>query len=156
MFSYDPDTGMFRRIKARPGFAVGSKVGAVNNDGYIIIGIDGKYFKAHQLAWLYVNNEWPSDEVDHKNGNRLDNRIRNLRVVNHAGNMQNQGKRRNNKSGYKGVAWFKATSKWHAQIYANGKKHHLGFFDNVEDAAEAYALAAAKYHQCNPAAAGVC
>lgn len=67
-------------------------------------------------------------EVDHKNRNGLDNRISNLQVVTHAKNMLNKGLRLDNATGYAGVSWDGIKNKWHAQIFAQGKQKHLGFF----------------------------
>lgn len=81
-------------------------------------------------------------EVDHINGDKLDNRRRNLRVCTSAENKRNTGIRRTNTSGYKGVTWQKNRQKWKAQIQYEGVNRHLGLFINKEDAARAYASAA--------------
>lgn len=84
--------------------------------------------------------------VDHKNGNGLDNRRSNLRIVNRSQNQWNTEKQRNNKSGHKGVFWYKRSRKWRAKIMVHGKTIELGLFTEVESAAAAYNAAAAKYH----------
>lgn len=85
-------------------------------------------------------------QVDHINGNRLDNRKSNLRAATNAQNNQNKRSPRNNRSGYKGVSWCKERNKWAAQIQVNGRQKNLGRFDNVEDAIRAYDEAARKLH----------
>lgn len=84
--------------------------------------------------------------VDHINGNGLDNRRENLRLCTHAQNLQNQKRKKNNTSGIKGVSWCSKSRKWDARIRLNMKQFYLGKFSSKEDAANAYAQAALKYH----------
>lgn len=84
--------------------------------------------------------------VDHINGDKLDNRKANLRVVTASQNLMNRGPQANNASGYKGVYWIKEKRKWRAEIAYSGIRKHLGYFTNVHDAARAYNEAARKYH----------
>ena len=85
-------------------------------------------------------------EIDHINGNGLDNQRDNLRVCKKSENLWNSGKSKNNKSGYKGVCWSKVIKKWRVQIMINGKLIYLGVFKNIKDAAMAYKEASLKYH----------
>lgn len=80
----------------------------------------------------------PGQEIDHSNGNDLDNRIDNLRFCNRNQNCGNARKQRNCSSQYKGVSWCKRTGKWLAQITYNYKNHNLGYFDNESEAAKVY------------------
>jgi len=84
-----------------------------------------------------------SNEIDHINGDKLDNRRENLRSATRSQNMMNSGKPKNNTSGHKGVSWHR--NKWEARIIINGKKKHLGCFEDKEEAAKAYKEAAEKY-----------
>ena len=83
--------------------------------------------------------------VDHINHNTLDNRKNNLRICNRKENAQNMKKPSSNKSGYKGVSWFKTRNKWRVAIVFNGKQIHAGYFENILDAAKAYNAAATKF-----------
>jgi len=85
-------------------------------------------------------------QVDHINGNVLDNRRSNLRICDHAENMRNRRISKNNTSGYKGVSWEKKKRKWGASIKVNRKTIHLGWFNDLEKAYEAYVAASQKYH----------
>jgi hypothetical protein len=76
--------------------------------------------------------------VDHINGDGLDNRRANLRVCTNAENGRNQRLSKNNKSGYKGVSWFKRDKKWRSKIKHEGKSRCIGLFDCPEKAARAY------------------
>ncbi len=87
-----------------------------------------------------------SEFIDHINGDGLDNRRENLRLASHTENNQNRRINRNNTSGYKGVYWNKNEGKWRARIMAHGKRHVLGQFVSIIDAAKAYNDAALKYY----------
>lgn len=85
-------------------------------------------------------------EVDHINGDGLDNRRENLRVCTHGENLRNQGLQANNRSGYRGVSWSKKEKKWVTYIKVDNKRQFVGQFDEKENAARAYDEAARKYH----------
>ena len=130
---YDPLTGIFTRKKyARKG----KNAGGFDTHGYIHIGVNGKQYKAHQLAWLYVYGEFPKNQIDHINGNRKDNRIENLRVVSSVINNLNR-------STAKGV--YKHQNKFRARIKINGKHLHLGLFETEDLAKKAYLSAKKEY-----------
>lgn len=101
---------------------------------------------AHRAAWAIHYGEIPQQHIDHIDGNKLNNRIENLRICTHNQNQHNQGIRVTNKSGYKGVSFMKSLGKWQAQICCNSKVKHLGFFMGKEDAAHAYDRAALEIH----------
>lgn len=147
LLHYDPKTGQFTWLANRSRIAkIGAFAGTDHSDGYTVIGIAGRVYKAHRLAWFYVHGEWPSDQVDHINHDRKDNRIANLRLADNSKNQANSRARKTNKSGLKGVYWNKSIKKWHAQIYAQGRKRHLGFFKTPQAAHSAYSDAAVAFH----------
>ena len=86
----------------------------------------------------------PGEIVDHINGCPWDNRKENLRIVTDKENARNSKLYNTNKSGYKGVAVYK-NGRWTAQITVNYRKLHLGVYDDVEEAAEAYNEAAIEH-----------
>ena len=94
----------------------------------------------------FILNAPKGMEVDHINGNGLDNRKENIRICSHAENMRNQKMRKNNISGLRGVCWDKKKKEWGANIYLNYKQIRLGSFSDMKDAALAYNEAAKKYH----------
>lgn len=117
---------------------VGDIAGSVDVRGYVHIGIEGKIYYAHRLAFLYMTGSLPEKEVDHKNQNKTDNSWENLRECNRSQNGANIGKQRNNKSGYKGVSLHKTTGKWKSQISINGKNTYLGIFSDKLEAVAVY------------------
>jgi hypothetical protein len=93
-----------------------------------------------------ILNAPDSHEVDHIDGDGLNNRRSNLRLASRAQNQKNRARPVSNSSGVKGVTWHAARGKWQAQISADNKHYNLGRFDKIEDAAAAYAAASAKLH----------
>jgi hypothetical protein len=88
-----------------------------------------------------------SEQVDHEDLNPLNNRKHNLRLATPSQNVANRRKPRNNSSGYKGVTWYKRTSRWCAQICVNRKRINLGYYDTPGEAHEVYRKAADKLHR---------
>jgi len=130
---YHPITGVFTRLNAPQ-----KKTGSVNKGGYLQISIKCKLYYAHRLAWLYMTGEWPKNQIDHINHEKLDNRITNLREVTNQENGRNQKPRKQSKSGAIGVSPYireGRCDRWQAQINSsNGTPVHLGFFIRKEDA----------------------
>ena len=123
---------------------VGQKLGKLKRQ-YYCISVFGRWYKAHRLIFLMFNGYLP-EVVDHKDRDKLNNCIDNLRAATKAQNERNRTKYSNNTSGYKGVWLDKRSQKWIAEITVNGKSLKLGTFRTPESAAEAYDSAALKYH----------
>jgi hypothetical protein len=127
LVEYDPQTGIFTRKAASQKGLIGATAGWIYN-GYLYLRVDKTIYKGHRLAWFYVYGEWPPGDIDHINGNRADNRVDNLRVVDDAINSKNQRLYKNNKSGVPGVKLKKATGVWEVylgsspRIYAGGSR----------------------------------
>lgn len=138
---YDPISGTFTWRVSRVKVSAGDRAGKKTKDGYIHIGVDGRRYQAHRLAFLYMTGEMPEGLVDHKNLDRSDNSWDNLRAATNSQNQGNTALRQNNKSGFKGVSWHAAEGRWRAVIGIDGKKVFLGYADAPELAHEAYCAA---------------
>lgn len=147
LLHYDKDSGEFTwKVSPSPHVKEGMTAGWVDGAGYITISLFRTSYKAHNLAWLYVNGDWPKDFLDHINRVRSDNRINNLREATRAQNGWNRKFNKNNTSGFKGVSYFKPLRKWRAAIDCNYERIHLGYFDKKEEAGAAYKEAALRLH----------
>lgn len=124
---------------------LGVEAGTLMSIGYRSLMILKKHYYTHRLIWLMEYGELP-DIIDHIDGDRLNNRIGNLRSCTRQQNNMNVGPKSNNKTGYKGVSWHKQTSKYMARITDSGKIVHLGMFACKHEAARAYNEAALRYH----------
>ena len=83
-------------------------------------------------------NPPPSYDIDHINGDGLDNQRDNLRLATRSQNLANSCRHNDSSSPWKGVYWDKGAGKWRAHIRINGKKKCIGNFTTAEDAAKAY------------------
>ena len=164
LISYDPETGnctwrvrsvhLFEddtlktageRCAIWNGLFAGIEVGSLNCQGYRRTVIGGKLFYLHRIIFSIVMGRWPTVFVDHRNGDRLDNRWSNLREASRSQNLQNSPLRANSRSGFKGVFWDGQYGKWHARINISGRPKYLGRFDRAADAHAAYVRAAVRY-----------
>jgi hypothetical protein len=137
LFDYDKNTGAFTRKASRGRGKANQITGNADNKGYILLVIDGKKYKAHRIAWMYVYGEDPGDlEIEHKSGNRSDNSIHNLRKATRSQNNANKKSK-----GYRKTA----SGKYTAQIKIKGKQKYLGSFDCPLLARLAYEKAAKIY-----------
>lgn len=136
LFYYDPLVGDF--IRRKNGIGKGNKKGAVAgalaSDGYIQTRINGKIYKNHRLAWLYMYGYFPENDLDHKDKIKHHNWITNLREVSRQCNLRNTGNRKNNISGVKGVSWYKNYKKWKVCLMVSNKSKHLGYHENFDEA----------------------
>ena len=111
----------------------GAVAGTITDQGYMSVTVCYKRLKAHRVVWCLVNGVWPNGEIDHIDGNTLNNKIENLRVVTHKENMKNQKVRVSNKSGLIGVHWSNDRCKWVSSISKSGKLKCIGrFHDKFE------------------------
>ena len=147
MFWVDRFTGDLRRLTNRTNSPVNSVAGFIDNSvGYRKIKIKSVRYYAHRLVWLYHFGKWPSDQIDHIDGDKLNNKIDNLRVVTNQENQKNAKLPSTNTSGVMGVCVHNQTQKWRAQIQDDGKNKFLGLFDNFEEAVAARQAAERKYN----------
>ena len=146
LVNYNPDTGIFtwlNRDNEQWNSRYANTVAGVKSHGYILIGVTygNKKIKirAHRLAWFIMNSEMPTDQIDHINGIKSDNRLDNLRDVTVQQNAQNKLKaQKNSDSKMLGVSWHKKAKKWQAHICVYKERKYLGLFADIQDAQEAY------------------
>lgn len=145
---YDPVSGVFTRLTKTNNV---QKMGTIDEKGRLHIGVKYNIYRAHRLAWLYVHGEWPKGDVDHIDGNPLNNAIANLRDVSRSVNMQNQRRARaDSKTGLLGVyrRTDNRTKPYRAAIVPkNGKRVNLGNFASAEAAHAAYLAAKRQLHE---------
>lgn len=149
LLHYDPDTGLFTwLVRTGPNVYAGNIAGYLHKStGYIRCTYDGQKYQSHRLAWLYTHGQYPSNLLDHINGNKTDNRLSNLREATYSENSQNRSKAgSNNVSGFLGVSFHKVTNKFRSQIKLFGKTTYLGAFKTPEEAYEVYLKAKRELH----------
>lgn len=134
---YDPAAGRFTWKK---------EPGTISN-GYRYIRVNQKMLLAHRIAWLMSTGEDPEGLViDHINGDRLDNRIDNLRLATYSQNSANAKRHSRNTSGLKGASRVLKNGRWggrwQSSITYQGRQMHLGSFGTKEEAHAAYLSAA--------------
>ena len=143
LLRYDPATGILTwavPMRDRRGQTLGERADTSNGD-YRGIEICGLRFLAHRVIWFFVTGRWPSDMIDHADGDGHNNRWTNLRD---ASNEQNQGNRRAQTSGLKGIYLDRRRGKWRANITDSGRSVKLGSFDCPAAAHFTYLVAADK------------
>ena len=145
ILDYNPETGVFTWKVDRKRVKKGGIAGNIHPSGYRFIRVAGRSYCAHRLAWFFYYNEWPKGHLDHKDRDRANNAISNLRECTPRENQHNSTSSRGS-SKYRGVSWQKSRNKWRAEIGANNKRVYLGSFDDELDAANAYREAKEKYH----------
>jgi hypothetical protein len=151
LLDYDPKTGVMRWRRRNPtchgdlivnGKFAGKRAGSKSSTTghrHVIIRKVGRFME-HRLAWLLMTGSFPTNEVDHRNGVRDDNRWENLREATDAQQMQN--KIGWGRLGRKGVYTYGKHGKFRAAIQVGGKHVHLGVTDSIEEAARLYESAA--------------
>jgi hypothetical protein len=133
-FFYDKDTGKFYRILKR-GAPCLIEITGSNNRGYYWVNVKRVVYLVHRLAWFYVTGEHPDFEIDHIDGDRMNNRWDNLAKSDPTLNSRNQGNRKDNTSGVRGVHFYQNV--WVARISHKGQRYVLGLFDTIEEATAA-------------------
>ncbi len=145
LFSYQGKSGrLYWKVKPHPNanVDVGDPAGCLASDGYIVIGYKGRYYKAHRIIWMYIYGYLPK-YLDHKDGDKSNNRLSNLRVATSQQNARNRKKSTKSLSSkYKGVHWVKSRNRWKATIYIDGNVRQLGLYVTEHEAAVAYNNAA--------------
>lgn len=138
---YDPRTGIFTWIKmsAKNQLKIGDIAGSVkvnktSGKKYRHIKINGKLYKAHRLAFIWMAGKLPAEEVDHADGDGLNNIWENLSQATHQENCKNHRLRKDSTSGFVGVCWHIRDNNWSAYISIDGKRKYLGYFGDKSEA----------------------
>ena len=135
-FTYSPETGQFFNVRAWGARPAGREAkGSLNASGYLQLPVAGRPYVAHRLAWLYVHNDWPEQQLDHINRNKADNRIANLRAVTRSENQLNRKRNSNNTSGRNGV--YPCKGGFSASIKISGIRRSLGTYHTYAEACAA-------------------
>ena len=160
----DVDEELFKRIDGYDNYFV-SNFGNIKNSktnkilkqsnhkqGYKLVNLkkDGKWkmFYVHRLVCnAFLENLDNKKVIDHIDNNPSNNNVKNLRWCSQKENLANQGKHKNNTTGFKGVAYHKPSNKYRTQIRINDKIKHLGYFESAEEASRAYDAKAEEIHQ---------
>lgn len=142
LFDYDPATGVF---VWKMGRCAGRIAGFINAHGYTYIGVDGAYYYAHRLAYVYIHGDVLDNktDIDHINRNRSDNRITNLRTATRSQNCANSENRKKKDGLPRGV--YRDGSRYRAAIRVNRRRIHLGNYCTSEEAKNAYSVATQEF-----------
>ena len=146
LIRYDPQTGLMYWRETRRGVVAGL-AGHRDGRGYLSIVIDRQRHYVHRLAFLYTLGYLPTEQVDHVDRDKSNNRWSNLREATCTQNRTNTGLKSSNTSGYIGVTWSKQHRRWQARIRAGGRRIYLGSFRTAEAASAARERAAKEFHK---------
>lgn len=140
---YDPESGVLRWTRT------GRSAGTVTKHGYVRVNFGGQMLMAHRIAWALLHGAWPEADIDHRDGDRANNRQTNLRQVNRQVNLQNRRSASSNKvhGTLLGAAWHEGSGKWRALIKHGGRQKALGYYATEMQAHEAYLAAKRRLHE---------
>jgi hypothetical protein len=145
---YEPSTGLFTWRAHPQRSRVGQLAGTTNKQGYVIITINKKLYKAHRLAFLFMTGEFPNSnlQVDHIDGVCDNNRWCNLRIATAAQNQHNSKIAINNSTGVKGVSFNKRTNKYAVDVRLNKQHNYLGEYATLDEASKVAKSARLQLH----------
>jgi hypothetical protein len=123
----------------------GQIAGSDNGNGYRRIRLNKKLYYSHRIIFMMFHG-WMPNNVDHIDQNTFNSKIENLRAATDCENAQNRKLADKSKSGIKGVFWQNKTKKWRSCIRVNGKRKHLGYYDDIQEAKRVIMEARVKYH----------
>lgn len=146
IFEYRDGELYWKKLKVNNQVKVGDKAGFVTNNNYRNVIVDGKKTPVHHIVFIMHYGIVP-EKIDHKDNNRLNNRIENLRIATPANNSQNAIRRKDNTTGVKGVNYCKRDKMFIARIQANGIRHLVGYYKTLEEAEQAVIKARKQYHK---------
>lgn len=150
---YEPETGkLFWRERGAEWFAhctpghqdrirkgwnaawSGKEAGVTGPYGYNTVTVQALHLMAHRIIWCMEHGHWPNEQIDHIDGDRVNNRLENLRECTHTENQRNMRRSRSNTSGVTGVYWDKKISRWKAEVSLKSRKIYVGVFRDLKEA----------------------
>lgn len=144
LLTYDPETGHFWRKTRHGGGKLDRPAGCAHVRGYWSVKVKGQRILAHRLAWKMHYGEEPPDHIDHRNGDKADNRAENLRAAEHFENHANVSTSRSDSTtGRRGVnvcTYSDGSTYYQARAQVRGKRINLGLFSRPEYAEAAYRI----------------
>lgn len=159
LLDYSPQTGELYWKVNRHRAKAGTRAGYPANKGYRRVTICNNEYGEHRVIWYWMTGESPTLEIDHKDGDRANNKWDNLRLATGVQNSANSAFKRKNKTGYRGVGQMRCNSRYYAQLCVDGRQQILGYFDTAEEAyakycAEAERLRGEYYRPCTLSGTG--
>jgi len=139
LFEYR-DNDLYWKVRPSNCVDMSKPAGCIEGEGYRVIKIKGKVYKAHRLIYHMFNEKWDitdtsqNNSIDHRDNDPSNNNIDNLRVATSSQNRANSGNLKNNISNAKNVYWNKERGNWRVRVRLNYKNHCGGSFVNKEDA----------------------
>jgi len=142
-FWYNKKTGeLIWLIQSGSRSIPGQRAGSIHTDqeGYQsrYITLDKRLYRSAHVIWIWMTGKWPTETIDHKNTDSLDDSWDNLREANQSQQQRNKGLQKNSTTGFKCVYWDKDRSCYTVRVKANGKRLRLGRFKTAEEAHQAY------------------
>ena len=153
LLHYNESTGdLMWKNRMSPRVPAGAIAGCITKDGYRSTKIDQYWIYTHRVIWIYVYGSLPPEYIDHIDGDRLNNKLSNLRAVTNEQNQHNQRPTgRKSESGILGVTINRKENRWQSSIRASGVLCYLGLFETIEEAQKAYKQAKKLLHPTAPA-----
>lgn len=142
-------------VSGSQGRRAGDVAGYLNKNGYRYIGINGRAYPAHRVAYALKHERWPApgEQIDHEAHDKASTDPGCLRIVSQSANQHNQHRAHcDSRSGIRGISWDKRARKWRARIKIDGRRHHIGMYESMEAAGIAYATAKFKHQISVPIA----
>lgn len=144
LLDYNHNTGELTWRVSRGNVSAGRRAGSPLKGRYTTVRVDDGMYYAHRLVWFWLTGAWPDGEIDHINGNKHDNSVKNLRVVTRGQNARNILQTRGS-SRFPSVGWLAHRQKWRARFIHNGEETHLGVFSSEREAFAAYLMEVAEH-----------
>lgn len=135
LFLFEEETGVLLWNVNKPRTRIGATAGYVTAQGYRYVQVNGDVYPVHHIIYSMKHvAEINESHIDHIDGNKLNNRLDNLRLVSAKINNRNKPMTSRNKSGHMGISMHSITKKWRVQLNTDYGKKHIGYFDDINTA----------------------